>query len=296
MSRLGISIVALFSKDAALRLAAQYGAQEVVAGLLRSGADINAGALHSAALRSDPAMVECLISHGANVNRADKRGCCPLHFATYGMNPGTVGTLLDAAALPNSKNAKGWTSVHIAAIGNEKTLREVLPRISSPSCINEMPRERRKSDPRFLAIAEKLLAHGADVRLATDCGDTPLHLACRWAFSDLVLLFVKHGADVNAKNQLGEFPLLWLSLLGDTELSKFLIERGADANASTTREATALHVAALHGHVQMVMLLVENGANLQATAKGPQGTVSALDLARAGGHERIVAFLRDRGG
>ena len=287
-----ISITALFSRNTALRLAAQAGAEDVVRTLLRGGADVNAGALRGAAQRADPSMALELICLGANVNQEDQHGCRPLHYAAYGVCPETAAALLEKGAEPNARGAKGWTALHMASLGNEKTLREMLPRISAPrSSLSTAIPEHRATDPRFASLAKILLTHGADVQASTDAGDTPLQFACHWGFRDLAEMLTDHGADVNAKNELGEFPLLWSSLLGEIRLSRFLVEHGANVDASTKRGATALHLAALHGHYDLVVFLAEKGANLSAVAQGPQGQVTSLDMARAAGHGRIVVFL-----
>ena len=288
-----ISLVAPFNKNAALRLAAQAGAQDVVVGLLERGADINAGALHRAATLRDASVVRLLLAMGANPRKPDRRGCCPLNHAVYGGNLKAVAALLNAGADVNAPGAKGWSGLHVAALGNEKTLREALPQIDAPSRMEALPRERRKSEPRFVDIARTLIEHRANVDAATDTGDTPLHFACRWAFKDLVVLMVDHGADLNAKNRAGEFPLLWLSLVGAADLASVLIERGAEVNAKTNRGATALHVAVLHGRQAMVALLVDKGADIHAKSQSPQGEVTPLDLAKTAGHH-IFELLQGR--
>jgi uncharacterized protein len=290
-----ISVVAVFDKNTALRLAAQAGAQDLATGLLQSGADINAGALHRAATLSDPAMLRFLLSKTANPNMPDRQGCFPLHFAVYGENPEAVALLLDAGAEINARGAKGWSCLHIAALGNQKTLCEALPRLAAPAHMEALPRERRKNEPRFVDIAQMLLGRGAHVNATTNTGDTPLHFACRWAFADLVSLMLDHGADVNARNIAGEFPLLWLSLVGSADLAGVAIERGAEVNAKTSRGATALHVAALHGHAEVVAVLVKKGADTRAKSQSPQGEVTPLDLASTAGHRRIVEMLQRSG-
>jgi uncharacterized protein len=290
-----ISLVAVFDENAALRLAAQAGVQDLAAGLIQSGADINAGALHRAALLSDSAMLRFLLSKTANPNMPDRQGFCPLHFAVYGGNPESVASLLNAGAEINARGAKGWSCLHIAALGNEKTLCEALPRLAAPARMEALPRERRKNEPRFVDMARMLLGRGAQVNATTNTGDTPLHFACRWAFTGLVSLMLDRGADVNARNIAGEFPLLWLSLVGAADLARVVIERGAEVNAKTGRGATALHVAALHGHAEVVALLVKKGADTCARSQSPQGEVTPLDLASTAGHCRIVDMLQRHG-
>lgn len=207
-----ISLVAVFDKNAALRLAVQAGVQDLATRLLQSGADINAGALHRAATLSDPAMLRFLLSKTANPNMPDRHGCCPLHFAVYGGNPEAVASLLDAGAEINARESKSWSCLHIAALGNQKTLCEALPRLAAPTRMEALPRERRNNEPRFVDMARMLLGRGAQINATTNAGDTPLHFACRWAFADLVSLMLDHGADINARNIAGEFPLLWLAL------------------------------------------------------------------------------------
>jgi ankyrin repeat protein len=182
-----VFITALFSKNAALRLAAQAGDKDAVRTLLELGANANAGALHRAAQRGGASIALQLIDFGANVNQRDGRGCQPLHYAAYGMRPETAAALLERRAEPNAKGPKGWTALHMASLGNEKTLREVLPRISAPHSLSAAIRERRRRDPRFVNLAKLLLSQGADVRVSTDAGDTPLHLASHWGLGDLLI-------------------------------------------------------------------------------------------------------------
>ncbi|XP_058451544.1 ankyrin repeat domain-containing protein 49 [Malaya genurostris] len=57
------------------------------------------------------------------------------------------------------------------------------------------------------AMAELLLAHGADPNARTELGWTPLHSACKWNNAGCAALLLQHGADINAVSQGDQTPL-----------------------------------------------------------------------------------------
>lgn len=96
------------------------------------------------------------------------------------------------------------------------------------------------------AAMKLLVEHGADPKLATKSGDTPLHAAAGigWAAN----------WSVNAP-----VPLV--------DAVKYCVELGDDVNAVDNRGYTALHGAAYLGNDDMIKFLVSKGAKIDAKSK-----------------------------
>ena len=113
-----------------LHLAARYSEDPaVINALLSAGADLNARnksnatPLHFAAMfNEDPGAITALLSAGANPN-ADNRYTPPLHCAAwYNRNPAVINVLLNAGADPNAPNTRdrqNRTPLHYATQYNQ---------------------------------------------------------------------------------------------------------------------------------------------------------------------------------
>ena len=58
-----------------------------------------------------------------------------------------------------------------------------------------------------VAVAEMLIAAGAEVNLANNYGMTPLHWAARNGHLEVVQLLLRHGADKERKDKWGKKPV-----------------------------------------------------------------------------------------
>jgi hypothetical protein len=169
------------------------------------------------------------------------------------------------------------------------------------------------------AVAERLIAAGAP---AGGGGEgyfrpSPLRRAARADNAAVAEVLLRHGADpddglaeallrdgqrvgallaplVTAVDLAGD-PKLANSLLDETlrwgllRSARWLIGRGAAVDRADNRGWTALHYACSRGVApELVRMLLDRGAPRQA--RDAEGR-TALDLARAGGKERLVALL-----
>ena len=129
-----------------------------------------------------------------------------------------------------------------------------------------------------------------DVNVKDALGRTPLHIAAKKGYADVVTFLVERGAKVNITDTEGNTPLiLIIHKTGNLEITGRLLERGAAVNMQNRTGETALMYAAWHGHPGIVQLLLENRAD--ATLKNRQGN-TALALAESKGHLEIVQMLR----
>jgi ankyrin repeat protein len=150
----------------------------------------------------------------------------------------------------------------------------------------------------------RLIVRGADVAVADDDGDTPLHILCEDGIDDsteaaaMALCLLRGGASATAKSRDSWTPLHvaanrgkklvfraivefarpnmdlmrndGISLLhsavlgGNEEIVRLVIAGGAKINLFSKGEGTPLHVACLHADPAVVKLLASAGANLEA--------------------------------
>ena len=88
-------------------------------------------------------------------------------------------------------------------------------------------------------VAEILLAHKADVnaKISTLNGEnTPLHLAAAAGHKAVAELLLANGANVSAKNNNDQTPLFSAISSKNLEMAKFLIANKADVNAKDVSE------------------------------------------------------------
>jgi len=129
------------------------------------------------------------------------------------------------------------------------------------------------------AIAELLIAKGANVKAKNNNGFTALHLAASEGHKEVVELLIANGADVNARD--GDWTPLHGAADGGTspETVELLIAKGADVNAKAMGGETPLHwvfdglwvqFIGFFGCgepdqiIKVVELLVSNGADVNA--------------------------------
>jgi ankyrin repeat protein len=197
--------------------------------------------LVTAIRNADVRALRKLLDDGADVNARDAEGDTPLILASFYATPACVELLIEKGADVNAANKAGVTALIRAATDYEKT--------------------------------RLLVAAGANVRVRTSLGNTPLILAARRAGNArTVQLLLERGADATERDDAGVSPVLSGAASGDVETLRLLLDAGAKvddfprSNEPSFADIAAgfrtpLMWAAYHNDVRMVRLLLERGAD-----------------------------------
>jgi ankyrin repeat protein len=280
----------------ALQMVARTGNVKAAQLLLAAGAAVDAKekwggqtALMWASARRHPAMMQLLISQGADVNARSTVRDYQRHVQAEGR--------------PKSLDSGGLTPLLYAARENCLACVEVL--LTARADIN-LPDPDGVS-PLLVAImnanwdlAERLIAAGADVNQWDIFGETPLFTAVnlrsrldggRASIDPLnkttglaiVKTLLERGADPNIQlffqpanlsgntNTRGSTPLVRAVNNGDVEVVKLLLEKGADATIMMADRQTPIH-AAISGRaaekqvLELIGLLQKAGADVNVVA------------------------------
>ncbi|ORX65003.1 ankyrin, partial [Anaeromyces robustus] len=74
---------------------------------------------------------------------------------------------------------------------------------------------------------------------------------------------IQHGADVNKLNNYKVSPILLACKNGYLEIVKCLVQHGADFNRSSDRGITPIIIACRNGYSKIVEFLLENKATIE---------------------------------
>ncbi|KAK9738724.1 Ankyrin repeats (3 copies) [Popillia japonica] len=214
----------------------------IVTLLLHRGMNVNVQyqhrytALHVALNNNDNDLVEILLDEGADPNIFS-----PLSFAVSKENVNAVKLLLKRGAnLQDRGGIFGSTNFLRAIHGGNKD------------------------------IVMALLENGADVEMANEEDQKPLHLSIWCAVSlqleskdenvDIVCLLFKYMKEINVndKDVIGIF--YWAAINGYLQIIKLLLNSGMNVNVQDQHGYTALHRAVSHKNYDVVEYLLENGA------------------------------------
>lgn len=328
MLALAQSASGIMSRWTPLKKASYSGDVEKVHELLAGGTNANGELdhgltpLHWAATRGHKRVAEILLANGAdpNIDRTDAH-CdfavgTPLHCAAYNGHIDIVRLLMANGADINYKSVVGsflGTALHEAARGGQNEIVEIL--IIEGADVNAKT-YRDKTALHFARngkTAGALIAHGADVRIQDENGNSPLDYAIRNRRGDVVrellengvkpslhsaamlgrletvLDLIAGGADVNVRDMLKRTPL---HLAVSSEIVKALIANGSDINCEDGHGITALMEAARAGRENIVEILLSNGADMNVHNRWGS---TAMHNAVRNGHKDIVEIFIARG-
>lgn len=215
-------------------------------------------------------VVQLLLQHGFDPNKADNCGQTPLHHAAINGHREVATTLLEAGADLSLKDHDGFTASSLAV---------------------------RHGSTSVLAL---LLDNGASLEFLMEDGETPLLLAARVGYTDMVSLLLERNVAVDERS--GEMPgnpLSWAARRGNEEIVRQLLKAGANIESivNTNTGENVLHWAASGGQASIVALLLEKGAAPDIPDNSQRTALSWACSARSaswevGGREVVEILLR----
>src|ERR1035437_2457514 len=219
-----------------LTQSAYKGWLKVATYLIEHGADVNLGgmpALSAAAAAGNRAMVELLLSRGANVNSKDSHGKTALHIAAEKEFPTVAEVLLANKADVNAQDNSGNTPLFSAANnGSLKLVAMLLAAGANPNLPNKqgltplvLPAAHGSSE-----IVKALLAAGANPNVERDNGRTPLSYAVEGGSPETVKVLLAAKADPNGGKL--DVPLLSAIYAKDAVSAELLLQAGANPNVA----------------------------------------------------------------
>ena len=143
-------------------------------------------------------------------------------------------------------------------------------------------------------VKEIIAAHPERIDTFAPDGFFPLGLAAFFGHAAIAEYLLAHGADPNlaANNPQRVTALHAATASQSIAIAKMLIARGGDVNAKQINSFTPLHNAAQNGQIEMIELLLANGANINAQSDdGKTPLAFALESKR----DDAAIFLRERG-
>lgn len=191
--------------------------------------------------------IHCLFEHIANGNEGeverllsegeineDVRMCHPLCSCDL-CDLQLSGRLNDPSIVtPFSRDDRGYTPLHVAAICGQAQLIDLL------------------------------VSKGAPVNATDYHALTPLHLACQRGYQGVTLLLLHYKANTDAQDNNGNTPLHLACMYGHEDCVKALVYYDVQTcrlDLQNDKGDTALHMAARWGYEGIIQVLLENGAN-----------------------------------
>jgi len=287
----------------ALLYAAREGHTEAAKALVEAGANLNQlsadkfSPLVEAAANGHFDLARYLLDHGADPNPATTSGLTALYavidvqWAPHAWFPqptteqektgylDLMKALIEHGANVNAPiNEKLW----FRSYTNDYTWVD-------PAGATPFWRAAQSSDTAAMRL---LVEHGADPKMPTKSGDTPLHAAAGigWAANwtvnapvpllDAVKYCVELGDDVNAVDNRGYTPLHGAAYLGNNDMVNYLVEKGAKVTARSKAGDTVADMA--NGptrfgqpHLDTVALLEKLGSSNSHNCRSDQCVVQA---------------------
>lgn len=189
------------------------------------------------------AVVNLLLTRGANPNLAGEGGMTTLMVAARFRDIDTVRNLLDRGMDPNLADNDGDTALMEAALKDQW--------------------RGKVSSRNITEIVRLLLDRGADPNSANKYGNTALAKAALTNNMEAVRLLLERGANPNAKSKTeDETALMWAAEKRFTDIVEALLGAGADLNAKSAKGKTALMVAVQYGSLETVQALLRRGAKV----------------------------------
>lgn len=174
-------------------------------------------------------LINWLLQRGANPNSGRPS---PLCCALQRMDSEMLELLLQNGVSANS-DCCTWVRKKDYSL-NGFPMREVIDTRQSPLFFLLYPgnRENTRVDRAKLQCTEILLAHGADVAMRNEHGNTLLHVVTD---STVLELLLRHGADPNARNAGGETPAFVAALQGQSEKATMLSRFGGIVDKQSSK-------------------------------------------------------------
>ena len=243
-------------------------------------------ALHIAVSSDDKKVekIQCLLeSNKCCPNIKNKDGSTPLHTACHLKHVGSLKVLLECSRCdPNVQNVKGDTALHIVcrikdseckflqvllyAPGVDTSIKNkagILPlkEVDEDGC----PPLHNACQYGNSALAESLLAKGADVLRRSKAGNAPIHIACmNRHLKCLKVLLDCSRCDANQRNADGERALDILCKMGkfeDRHVEFLRVLVRCDINQARSTGVTPLHIACKNSNVHVIQLLLKENCN-----------------------------------
>jgi len=142
-------------------------------------------ALHQAAEFGCEEIIYELIKKGGVVNASNYHGSTPLHLACQRGHHKTAVLLIHYGGDANCADNLANAPIHLAVENGHEMCVEFL-------CSNDEEFESHH--------------HQMNLNITNESGDTPLHIASRWGYGNLVEILIKHDASDAIKNKEGKSP------------------------------------------------------------------------------------------
>ncbi|XP_074439085.1 ankyrin repeat domain-containing protein 27 isoform X2 [Larus michahellis] len=178
--------------------------------------------------------VERLLSQGDSDKDTVQKMCHPLCYCDK-CEKLVSGKLNDPSIItPFSRDDRGYTPLHIAAICGQTSLVDLL------------------------------VAKGAIVNATDYHGSAPLHLACQKGYQNVTLLLLHYKASTDIQDNNGNTPLHLACTYGHEDCVKALVYYDVHScrlDIGNEKGDTPLHIAARWGYQGIIEVLLQNGAN-----------------------------------
>ena len=220
--------------------------------------------LMSASMEGRRKVVKVLLDRGAEVDKADNAGQTPLFYAGSGDHKEVVQLLLDSGAEVDKADSVGQTPLFYAGLHDHTEVVQLLLDSGADldRAVNLYPGATRlhwASKVGLLGMVRSLLDAGADVNSQDDKGETPLHWAARNGndCSAVAELLLASGAEVDKESNFLTFPLSIDAVMGNTKVCSVLLRAGADINKEIDEAgSTVICSAVLNDNVGVALLLM----------------------------------------
>ncbi|KAI7774384.1 hypothetical protein LA080_008811 [Diaporthe eres] len=253
--------------------------------------------LHTAAITGSEEIIEMLLEHSdANIEARDNQGATALLIAAYYTKPDALRLLVNRGASVDARDNEGRSSLHHVV---KKDSPELVRFLVDHNADIEA-RNSGQQTPLLVAIQKacmrivRLLEEShADLRPVNRYGSV-LHAAVRSASKAMVQFCLTRRYDTEATDACGLTPLSIAAKRGYHEIVALLLDHGADSEAESRSKSEEqwgpLHYAAHGGHEAVVEILLKRGAD--PTAEDIYGR-RAQCYAEKKRHDSLAAVIRD---
>jgi ankyrin repeat protein len=253
--------------------------------------------LHAAALATDPAMVELVVSAGARLDAQDREGVTPLIQAARSGDREVILKLIERGASTSLRMRTGFGDDALSAASRGGHIEAVRALLAGGAEINAS-----EGNPSALAAAASqgeesivalLLERGATVRAGALCA------AASGGSAAIVGRLLAAGADPNERIDIHEphdlsfTPLANAVVAVAPEIAALLVAAGADVNARDARGDSVLILLAettnkASEQVEVARILLAAGAEVNARGDGHR---TPVEVAKQNGNALLVDAL-----